>query len=78
MRLEEMLGFSSFRFSCYPAARYSVKWSHESEFSKILIGPKMLTDHMPDILMRALDSVVSDRAACVSCPTQGGASVEVA
>ncbi|XP_024601062.1 sn1-specific diacylglycerol lipase beta isoform X2 [Neophocaena asiaeorientalis asiaeorientalis] len=69
---------TSGRFSCYPAARYSVKWSHESEFSKILIGPKMLTDHMPDILMRALDSVVSDRAACVSCPTQGGSSVEVA
>ncbi|XP_068422228.1 diacylglycerol lipase-beta isoform X2 [Eschrichtius robustus] len=69
---------TSGRFSCYPAARYSVKWSHESEFSKILIGPKMLTDHMPDILMRALDSVVSDRAACVSCPTQGGSSVDVA
>eukprot|EP00070_Physeter_catodon_P048710 XP_028355604.1 sn1-specific diacylglycerol lipase beta isoform X2 [Physeter catodon] len=69
---------TSGRFSCYPAAQYSVKWSHESEFSKILIGPKMLTDHMPDILMRALDSVVSDRAACVSCPTQGGSSVYVA
>ncbi|XP_007186804.2 diacylglycerol lipase-beta isoform X2 [Balaenoptera acutorostrata] len=69
---------TSGRFSCYPAARYSVKWSHESEFSKILIGPKMLTDHMPDILMRALDSAVSDRAACVSCPTQGGSSVDVA
>ncbi|XP_061064987.1 diacylglycerol lipase-beta isoform X2 [Eubalaena glacialis] len=69
---------TSGRCSCCPAARYSVKWSHESEFSKILIGPKMLTDHMPDILMRALDSVVSDRAACVSCPTQGGSSVDVA
>ncbi|XP_058892402.1 diacylglycerol lipase-beta isoform X2 [Kogia breviceps] len=69
---------TSRRFSCYAAAQYSVKWSHESEFSKILIGPKMLTDHMPDILMRALDSVVSGRAACVSCPTQGGSSVDVA
>ncbi|KAM9059435.1 diacylglycerol lipase-beta isoform 1-T1 [Megaptera novaeangliae] len=76
LHLEEV--GTSGRFSCYPAARYSVKWSHESEFSKILIGPKMLTDHMPDILMRALDSVVSDRAACVSCPTQGGPSVDVA
>ncbi|XP_059976586.1 diacylglycerol lipase-beta isoform X1 [Mesoplodon densirostris] len=68
---------TSGRFSCCPAARYSVKWSHESEFSKILIGPKMLTDHMPDILMRALDSVVSDRATCVSFPTEGGSSVDV-
>ncbi|XP_057604526.1 diacylglycerol lipase-beta isoform X2 [Hippopotamus amphibius kiboko] len=66
------------RFSCYPAARYSVRWSHESEFSRILIGPKMLTDHMPDILMRALDRVVSDRATCISCPAQGGSGVDVA
>uniref|UniRef100_A0A2K5EVY5 Diacylglycerol lipase-beta n=1 Tax=Aotus nancymaae TaxID=37293 RepID=A0A2K5EVY5_AOTNA len=69
---------ASGRFSCCSAAQYSAKWSHEAEFSKILIGPKMLTDHMPDILMRALDSVVSDRAACVSCPAQGVSSVEVA
>ncbi|XP_004459752.1 diacylglycerol lipase-beta isoform X2 [Dasypus novemcinctus] len=65
------------RFCC-PASRYRAKWSHESEFSKILIAPKMLTDHMPDILMRALDIVVSDRAACVSCPVQGGATVDMA
>ncbi|XP_031289154.2 diacylglycerol lipase-beta isoform X1 [Camelus dromedarius] len=69
---------SSGRFSCCPAAHYSAKWSHESEFSRILIGPKMLTDHMPDILMRALDRVVSDRAACLSCPARGGADVGVA
>ncbi|XP_057604532.1 diacylglycerol lipase-beta isoform X7 [Hippopotamus amphibius kiboko] len=69
---------TSGRFSCYPAARYSVRWSHESEFSRILIGPKMLTDHMPDILMRALDRVVSDRATCISCPAQGGSGVDVA
>lgn len=66
------------RCPCYVAAQYSVRWSHESEFSRILIGPKMLTDHMPDILMRALDRVVSDRAACVSCAAQGGSSLDVA
>uniref|UniRef100_A0A8D0P750 Diacylglycerol lipase-beta n=1 Tax=Sus scrofa TaxID=9823 RepID=A0A8D0P750_PIG len=69
---------ASGRCPCYVAAQYSVRWSHESEFSKILIGPKMLTDHMPDILMRALDRVVSDRAACVSCAAQGGSSLDVA
>nr|XP_055202499.1 diacylglycerol lipase-beta isoform X2 [Gorilla gorilla gorilla] len=69
---------ASGRFGCCSAAHYSAKWSHEAEFSKILIGPKMLTDHMPDILMRALDSVVSDRAACVSCPAQGVSGVDVA
>ncbi|XP_017720250.1 PREDICTED: sn1-specific diacylglycerol lipase beta isoform X2 [Rhinopithecus bieti] len=69
---------ASGRFGCCSAAQYSAKWSHEAEFSKILIGPKMLTDHMPDILMRALDSLVSDRAACVSCPAQGVSGVDVA
>ncbi|XP_046523388.1 LOW QUALITY PROTEIN: diacylglycerol lipase-beta [Equus quagga] len=68
---------TSGRFCCCSAAHYRAKWSHESEFSRILIGPKMLTDHMPDILMRALDSVVSDRAACISCPAGGGADVDV-
>ncbi|XP_042636969.1 diacylglycerol lipase-beta [Orycteropus afer afer] len=61
------------RFCC-SASHYTAKWSHESEFSRILIGPKMLTDHMPDVLMRALDRVVSDRAACVSCLAQGAAA----
>ncbi|XP_023053516.2 sn1-specific diacylglycerol lipase beta isoform X2 [Piliocolobus tephrosceles] len=69
---------ASGRFGCCSAAQYSAKWSHEAEFSKILIGPKMLTDHMPDIVMRALDSLVSDRAACVSCPAQGVSGVDVA
>ncbi|XP_062946835.1 diacylglycerol lipase-beta isoform X1 [Cynocephalus volans] len=59
---------SSGRFGYCSTAQYSAKWSHEAQFSKILIGPKMLTDHMPDILMRALDRVVSDRVA------HGGAS----
>lgn len=62
---------------CGAAARYSARWAHESQFSKILIGPKMLTDHMPDVLMKALDSVVSDRAAYVFCPPGGGSNVDV-
>nr|KAF6446401.1 diacylglycerol lipase beta [Rousettus aegyptiacus] len=64
------------RFSCY-TTQYTARWAHESEFSRILIGPKMLTDHMPDILMRALDSIVSDRATCISCPAQGGPHVDM-
>lgn len=62
---------------CRSAARYSARWSHESQFSKILIGPKMLTDHMPDILMKALDSVVSGRAGYAFCPAGGGSNVDV-
>ncbi|XP_062035933.1 diacylglycerol lipase-beta isoform X2 [Lepus europaeus] len=68
---------SAGRLGCCSAAQYGVRWAHEAEFSKILIGPKMLTDHMPDVLMRALDSVVADRALCVSCPAQGLPDVDV-
>nr|KAF6348206.1 diacylglycerol lipase beta [Myotis myotis] len=60
------------RCSCY-TAQYTAKWAHESEFSEILIGGKMLTDHMPDVLIRALDRV-SNRDACISCPTPGGSA----
>lgn len=76
IHLEEE-GSSGRRFGCCSAAQYRARWSHEGDFSKILIGPKMLTDHMPDIVMRALDSVITDRAACVSCPGQGGANVDM-
>ncbi|XP_004705965.1 diacylglycerol lipase-beta [Echinops telfairi] len=65
------------RWICYcRSAQYSARWSHEAEFSRILIGPKMLTDHMPDILMRALDHLVANRAACVSCPAEGASPEE--
>ncbi|XP_040845923.1 diacylglycerol lipase-beta isoform X4 [Ochotona curzoniae] len=75
IHLEEEGG--SGRLGCCVAARYTARWSHEAEFSRILIGPKMLTDHMPDVLMRALDSVVADRGVCVSCPPQGLPDVHV-
>ncbi|GAB1290439.1 Diacylglycerol lipase-beta [Apodemus speciosus] len=73
IHLEEEGG--SGRFGCCSAAQYRARWAQEAEFSKILIGPKMLTDHMPDIVIRALDRVVADRTACVSCPGQGGSDV---
>lgn len=78
LELDVTLGSLVFfsRFSCY-TTQYTARWAHESEFSRILIGPKMLTDHMPDILMRALDSIVSDRATCISCPAQGGPHVDM-
>lgn len=69
---------ASGRFDCCSAVQYRARWAREGEFSRILIGPKMLTDHMPDILMRALDSVVADRTACLSCPGQGTSNVDVA
>ncbi|XP_003496355.1 diacylglycerol lipase-beta isoform X1 [Cricetulus griseus] len=76
IHLEEESG--SGRFGCCSAARYRARWAHEAEFGKILIGPKMLTDHLPNILNQALDKVVADRTACVSCPGQGGSHAAVA
>ncbi|XP_006889818.1 PREDICTED: sn1-specific diacylglycerol lipase beta [Elephantulus edwardii] len=75
IHLEEM-GHSN-RFCYCPTAQYRARWAHESEFSRILIGPKMLTDHMPDILMRVLDRVVSDRVDCVSGLPQGVPDVDM-
>ncbi|KAM6155294.1 diacylglycerol lipase-beta [Rhynchocyon petersi] len=75
LHLEEV--GQSGRFCYCPTAQYRARWSHESEFGRILIGPKMLTDHMPDILMRVLDRMVSDKAACVSCQAQGIPNVHV-
>ncbi|XP_059105003.1 diacylglycerol lipase-beta isoform X2 [Peromyscus eremicus] len=75
IHLEEESG--SGRFGCCSAAHYRARWAHEAEFGKILIGPKMLTDHLPNILNQALDRVVADRTACVSCPGQGGSHTAV-
>ncbi|XP_008822224.1 sn1-specific diacylglycerol lipase beta isoform X1 [Nannospalax galili] len=69
---------SSGRFGCCSAAQYRARWAKEAEFGKILIGPKMLIDHMPDIVTRALNSAVANRAACVSCQGQGSSVRDVA
>lgn len=61
---------NSGRFGCY-SVQYRARWAQEAEFGKILLGPKMLRDHMPHIVMKALDSVVANRPACVSCQGQG-------
>ncbi|XP_051017042.1 diacylglycerol lipase-beta [Acomys russatus] len=73
IHLEEEAGS---RFGCCSAAHYRARWAHEAEFSRILLGPKMLTDHLPTIVTQALDRVVADRTACVSCPGHGGSNVD--
>uniref|UniRef100_A0A8C5RYU9 Diacylglycerol lipase-beta n=1 Tax=Laticauda laticaudata TaxID=8630 RepID=A0A8C5RYU9_LATLA len=53
--------------------KYSASWSRETAFGSILISPKMITDHWPDIVLRALHSLVQTDASCVSCRSQGEA-----
>lgn len=49
------------RRSCFSPVTYRAEWSTETAFSSILIGPRMITDHMPDIVQRALRSLTQDR-----------------
>lgn len=30
----------------------------------------MITDHMPDVVLKALNSLSQDKASCISCQTQ--------
>uniref|UniRef100_A0A8C0FDG8 Diacylglycerol lipase-beta n=1 Tax=Bubo bubo TaxID=30461 RepID=A0A8C0FDG8_BUBBB len=61
---------SSCRRLCSSDVKYTARWSTETVFSSILISPKMITDHMPDVVLKALDSLSQDRGSCISCRTQ--------
>ncbi|XP_008313273.1 sn1-specific diacylglycerol lipase beta [Cynoglossus semilaevis] len=56
------------RRSWFSQARYHADWSRETEFLSILISPRMLADHMPDVVLRALNSLTTERpiALCSS------------
>ncbi|KAM3859342.1 diacylglycerol lipase-beta [Diretmus argenteus] len=49
------------RRSCFSQVRYRAEWSSETAFRSVLISPRMLADHMPDTVLRALCSLTSDR-----------------
>ncbi|XP_051794981.1 diacylglycerol lipase-beta isoform X2 [Acanthochromis polyacanthus] len=56
------------RRSCFSQVRYRADWSNEMAFRSILISPRMLADHMPDAVLRALNSLTSDRPFSL-CPS---------
>ncbi|NXJ67381.1 DGLB lipase, partial [Rostratula benghalensis] len=58
---------SSSRRLCSSDTKYTARWSNETVFSSILISPKMITDHMPDVVLKALDSLSQEQGSCVSC-----------
>uniref|UniRef100_A0A8B9DSP2 Diacylglycerol lipase-beta n=1 Tax=Anser cygnoides TaxID=8845 RepID=A0A8B9DSP2_ANSCY len=47
---------SSSKRLCSSDIKYTASWSNETVFSSILISPKMITDHMPDVVLNALNS----------------------
>ncbi|KYO30636.1 sn1-specific diacylglycerol lipase beta [Alligator mississippiensis] len=61
---------SSTRRWCSSDIKYTARWSKETVFRNILISPKMITDHMPDVVLKALNSLSQDKASCISCQTQ--------
>ncbi|NXF95914.1 DGLB lipase, partial [Eubucco bourcierii] len=58
---------SSSRRLCSSDIKYSARWSNETAFSSILISPKMITDHMPDVVLKALNSLSQEHESCISC-----------
>ncbi|NXF29605.1 DGLB lipase, partial [Nyctibius bracteatus] len=52
---------------CSSDIKYTARWSNETVFSSILISPKMITDHMPDVVLKALNSLSQDHGSCISC-----------
>ncbi|NXA52225.1 DGLB lipase, partial [Nothocercus julius] len=58
---------SSSKRLCSSDIKYTASWSKETVFSSILISPKMITDHMPDVVLKALNSLAQEHGACISC-----------
>ncbi|NXH21265.1 DGLB lipase, partial [Bucco capensis] len=52
---------------CSSDIKYTARWSNETAFSSILISPKMVTDHMPDAVLKALNSLSQEHGSCISC-----------
>ncbi|KAG8433079.1 hypothetical protein GDO86_017384 [Hymenochirus boettgeri] len=57
---------------CLSDVKYSATWSKETSFSSIYISPRMITDHMPDIVLKALRGLSTERNNCSSCQAPPG------
>ncbi|XP_026096622.1 sn1-specific diacylglycerol lipase beta-like [Carassius auratus] len=53
---------------CFSQVRYRAEWSSEGSFSNVLISPRMITDHMPDVVLRALRSLTHEHPFAL-CPS---------
>uniref|UniRef100_A0A8C1LIU4 Diacylglycerol lipase-beta n=1 Tax=Cyprinus carpio TaxID=7962 RepID=A0A8C1LIU4_CYPCA len=56
------------RRHCFSQVRYRAEWSSEASFRNVLISPRMIADHMPDVVLRALRSLTHEHpfALCSS------------
>ncbi|XP_067286851.1 diacylglycerol lipase-beta [Pseudorasbora parva] len=56
------------RRHCFSQVRYRAEWSSETAFRNVLISPRMIADHMPDVVLRALRSLTREPHALL-CPS---------
>ncbi|XP_029384118.1 sn1-specific diacylglycerol lipase beta [Echeneis naucrates] len=49
------------RRHCFSQVKYQAEWASEATFMSILISPSMLGDHMPDIVLGALNRLINDK-----------------
>lgn len=53
---------------CFSQVRYRAEWSSETSFRNVLISPRMIADHMPDVVLRALCSLTREQPFAL-CPS---------
>ena len=46
-----------FSRTCCGIPDYYAVWSQHEEFGEVLVSPKMLSDHFPDAVLRALEQL---------------------
>ncbi|XP_061456213.1 diacylglycerol lipase-beta isoform X2 [Rhineura floridana] len=76
-RIIHIVEENSTRRWCSSDVKYTASWSKETAFGYILISPKMITDHMPDVVLKALNSLAQENASCISCRAQGDFSTNI-
>ncbi|XP_044289035.1 diacylglycerol lipase-beta [Varanus komodoensis] len=62
---------------CSSDVQYTAGWSKETAFGNILISPKMITDHLPEMVLTALNNLVQANAPCLSCGAPGDSSTNI-
>lgn len=55
---------------CCGIPDYECEWASAEHYDKVLVSPKMFSDHMPDAVMRALDQLESRDHTPMLAPTR--------
>ncbi|XP_052783636.1 diacylglycerol lipase-beta-like isoform X1 [Mya arenaria] len=62
---------ASEKVSCCGEPDYEAVWSQPEEYKEVLVSPKMLSDHMPDAVMKALDQLMDRGILPTTQPIDG-------